>query len=215
MLLMAVDISLVACKDSQPVLTLISEAFSRYSPLHKSQNISPPDYRRYLEDIWRDYIFSSKNISIVAHDNESGSLEGCLIAMPFGDESIDIRELPQNQQPIASLLHKLEQMYSVPDGYDISDVLLVDLAVVRRNSRRRGIYGKMRAEVHRIAKLRGYRFVVGALSSAETQSFCIDKMHQRVVAQIPYASFSYKNTYPFESIKKPVSIVLVEHCLED
>ena len=51
MLLMAVDISLVACKDSQPALTLISDVFSRYSPLHKSQNISPSDYRRYLEAV--------------------------------------------------------------------------------------------------------------------------------------------------------------------
>ena len=44
MLLMAVDISLVTIKDSQPALTLISEVFSRYSPLHKSQNISPVSY---------------------------------------------------------------------------------------------------------------------------------------------------------------------------
>jgi len=211
---MAVEISLLNREYSQQALDLISDEFCSYSVLHSSQNILPSDYRNYLEVDWFDYAFGSECISLAAHDCDSGIVVGCLIAIPWSHDSADTESLQVKQQPIACLLRDLENMYLVTECCDISDVLLVDLAVVRNSSRRRGIYAKMRNELHRVAKTRGYSKVVGALSSAETQSFCIEKMQHKLIAQIPYASFTYKNRFPFESIKHPESIVLVEYSLD-
>jgi len=212
---MAVTIKLLCRDHSEIALDLICNEFSSHSVLHRSQHISPSEYRDYLITDWHNYAHGKESISLVACDDNSGIIEGCLIAIPFRHNLPAINSLPEKHQPIASLLRSLEEFYELPDYCSVRNVLLVDLAVVRYESRRRGIYLQLRQEIHRLAKERGYRIVLGALSSAETQSFCIGKMQQNLIAQIPYASFTFKNRVPFAAIEKPESIVLVEHCLDD
>ena len=116
---MAVIVKILSCKHSEQALDLISSEFSCYSVLHSSQHILPVEYRNYLKSDWHGYAFGKENISLVALDEKSGRVEGCLIAIPFYHEQPDIKSLPEKHQPIASLLYSC-LLYTSPSPRDLS-----------------------------------------------------------------------------------------------
>ena len=88
--------------------------------------------------------------------------------------------------------------------------MLVDLAVVKRQASGLGIYRQLREAAKQMAKIAGFKYVAGELSSPVTQHVCVNRMGHKVIAEIDYASFKYGGNYPFADINQPASIQLVE-----
>ena len=91
--------------------------------------------------------------------------------------------------------------------------LLVDIAVVAADAANTGIYQQLRLALERNAADAGFEKIFGELSSAATQRVCVEKSNHKLVAEIPYQKFIYKNRKPFASISSPESIQLVEQSL--
>lgn len=198
---------------SSAALELICEEFSLHSPLHRALEISTDEYHEYLLPRWNDYAFGKQSSSLIALEPQTRELLGCLIAIPYTPQTGFKQNVPQRMRPIAALLEHLEYQIKPLDS-DLSRAsLLVDLAVVKHSRKGQGIYKQLRESVHSIARKEGYSYVLGELSSAATQHVCVKKMGHQVLAEVPYADFSFQGTLPFATIDHPVSIQLVAHSL--
>lgn len=87
------------------------------------------------------------------------------------------------------------------------------MGAVSSKARGQGVYQKMRTAAHNVARDKGYKLVLGELSSAVTQHVVLNQLGHRKVAEIRFAEFRYSNTRPFIAIKKPPSIILSEGAL--
>jgi len=197
---------------SEEILTLVCEEFCSNSTLHKALGIGTEEYREAMTDGWHDYLFSGPVAPLLATGTDNNKILACIIPAPFPSDFKDFQTLPEIQQAIPALLAELEtrylQKYKPPEKS-----LLVDIAVVAADAANTGIYQQLRLALERNAADAGFEKIFGELSSAATQRVCVEKFKHKLVAEIPYQKFTYKNRKPFASISSPESIQLVEQSL--
>jgi len=205
---MTYTISQIKPSDFDRALHFTCEHFVSGSVLHNSSGVSLKDYIVYLRNAFYD--MANSGIALVATNPDTDEITGCLLAHDIlakvTPPEISLPEL----DPLNALLHSLEAPYIKSAKITQGDVLKVDIAVVAPHARGRGIYEQLRPSAQEAAAMAGYRRVVGELSSKATQSLCVGKWKQRVLNEIEYAQFEYKNRLPFAHIREPVSIQLVE-----
>ncbi len=200
---------------SAAALALVCEEFSAHSPLHRALGITSDEYRAYLTPQWDGYAFGDQSISLMALKPDTKELMGCLLAVPFQGQAVNIEDVPPRLRSVTALIQQLERNYEDDNTLPDSSTLLVDLAVVKDSEKGNGYYKLLRHTVHHKAKDNGFTRVLGELSSAATQAVCVQKMGHRVLAEVLYADFVFEGVYPFAEIKNPQSIQLVEHMLHD
>ena len=87
------------------------------------------------------------------------------------------------------------------------------MGAVSSAARGQGIYQRMRATAHEVARDKGYKRVLGELSSAATQHVVLNQLGHRKMVEILFSEFRYSETLPFASIENPPSIILSEGTL--
>ena len=155
----------------------------------------------------------AEGLSLVAYNQQSEQVFGCLIACDFCEHGSKTKPIPHRFKPISALLLLLENNYQQIRQFKEGQCMLVDLVVVDPAARGSGIYYKLREAAHSMAKSKGFEFVIGELSSAATQHVCVNKLGHTVMAEIEFSRFRFEDNYPFAKINIPPGILLVEHQL--
>lgn len=204
----AIRITGITAELQDEAFSLICNVFAKNSVLHSALEISAKEYRRYAAP-WFEGIVQQQ-FSLVALDEDTQKVVGCLLACDYANQVSNPSTVPEKFRPLSALLSQLDHLYSAGEASLPGERLLVDIAVVHPDAGGKGVYRRLRESVHHIARAAGFRLVIGELSSAATQYVCINKMGQRVCAEINYASFEFEGRTPFASISNPCGIQLVE-----
>ena len=197
---------------AEKAFALVSSNFANQSALHVALNTDLEEYRAYLRPTFFDDM--KDGLSLVATDMTSGELLGVLVARDL------MKKRPKSYLPfqekyelISKLLCMLEAQYLQQRHLIMGDALLVDMAAVSPLHASKGIYQTLRKEISRRAKLRGYKYVIGELTSSATQKVVLEKMGHKKCAQVKLSKFSDGNRRPFETVVEPKIIMLAEEVL--
>lgn len=192
----------------EAAFSLACQVFVDGSVLHQALGIPLDEYRAYFRGPFTTLL--AHDLSLVAVDERDGTVLGCLLARDYAEPAPGDAPVPEKLEPLAALLHALEQRYRAIRSIAPGRCMLVDMAIVSPHAAGRGIYRRLRESAHRLGREAGFEQVVGELSSAATQHVCVNGFGHRVRAEIAYASFEHRGRRPFAAIREPVSIQLVE-----
>jgi len=84
------------------------------------------------------------------------------------------------------------------------------MAAVKQSAAGLGAYRAMRKFLTPVAHRRGFRFILGELSSAATQHVVLNQMGHRNMAEVDFTSFKFERSRPFSSITHPSKIIMAE-----
>jgi len=182
---------------------MASRIFAAESTLHRALNVELAAYRAYLHPSFVE--MAEEGLSFIAVDPNDDSLLGCLIATDYRPGENAPIDPGSSMAPLKALSAELFRGYE-PDA----PTLLVDMGAVLPEASGRGIYGAMRREIETLAAARGYRLILGALSSETTQHVVLNQMGHRAVAKVPFESFAFDGRYPFAGISRPKALILSE-----
>jgi len=193
-------------------LEFVCRQFVAESPLHSAVGIAYEEYVDYLREPFASMV--AADMSFVALDRVTSELIGCLIVGDFTTTHEYSSAEPVAIKPIKQLIAELEEAYRQHRLVLPGQVALVDIAVVAASVRKQGVYRQLRAVSHDAAIEKGFKWIVGELSSAATQYYCVEKLRHQVICEVNYHAFCYQGSYPFRSISEPDCIQLVEGVLK-
>ena len=197
---------LPGCHDD--VLQFVCREFVQGSALHRATRVSLDSYVGYMRKPF--HVMVAEGVSFVAIDDADEALVGCILACDYLRDAEPDVPIPKEIEPIRALLNALEAPFEAQRSIVHGQVLKVDIAVVTRTMRGKGIYTRMREHVHACGIKGGYASVVGELSSQATQTLCADRFKHPVCSEIAYKDFKFEGRYPFASITSPPSVQFVE-----
>jgi hypothetical protein len=192
---------------------LATSVFVAGSTLHQALGITLEAYRAYLQDGFQQMV--QEGLSIVAQDQKTGEVLGCLIVTDFHAHLKPTQPQDPALAPLAALTEALVAKYRTQRSIDPGQVILVDMGAVSPAARGLGLYKSMRQAAHQRAKTRGFTHVVGELSSAATQAYVLGQLGHQNIAEVPFQRFEHNGTHPFSRIANPKCLVLAEGRLTD
>ena len=172
------------------------------STLHKALGVDLSTYRKNLRPSFEAMV--AQGLSFLAMDGDR-----CIGAIIATDLLDTITETPADT-PVAALTQSLTQTYLATRSPARGEALLVDMAAVHPDAQGLGVYPALRAALHDAARQKGWRYVVGELSSPATQAVVLGKMGHTKMAEIAFKDFEWNGTRPFAAITSPPSIILAE-----
>ncbi len=205
---MAVELNLLDAARLDAAFNLATQVFTEASTLHRALKIGLNEYREHLRHPFEMMV--SEGLSIAATDNHSCDLVGCLIVTDFSNQLVEKANPSQKFAPLSALTKDLCRQYQRKRLISAADAILVDMAAVSKEAGGGGIYKQMRAAADGFARSRGFKLVIGELSSPVTQHVVLERLGHRKMAEINFAEFQYGNERPFHTIQKPPSIILSE-----
>lgn len=195
----------------------VSEVFATRSTLHRAINIEIDLYRDYLKAGYQQAI--DQGLSIVAVDESEQEICGVLIAKDIIAKDIMVSDTTtqvlqvKKLLPITKLSQKLDEIYLTQRQINLGDAVLVDMAAVSHHHGGSNIYKDMRLKAHSIAAQKGFKFVIGQLSSPKTQEIILSELGNRNCGEIVFSEFTCDGRHPFASIKNPKSVIISEQRL--
>ena len=193
------------------VFDLATRVFSENSTLHQALGITLEAYRDYLH---RSFIaMVEEKLSVVARDKQQDRIIGCLIVSDFYHQLEPCHDALGVFSPLAALTQSLCKQYIQHRAIGSGEAVLVDMGAVSSAFIGKGVYQQMRKTAQEHAKLMGFRFVIGELSSVSTQHVVLNKLGHEKVAEVFFKDFAFEDSFPFASIEEPQSIILAEGVL--
>lgn len=190
----------------EPVFDLATRVFIEGSTLHRALGIGVDEYRNYLRSEFESMV--NEGYSVVALNDETGELSGCLIVTDFYHQTLEHTTHCSVFPPLRALTSELCQQYSQKTHVRQNEAILVDMAAVAEHARGNGAYQQMRLRAHQIAREKGFKRVVGELTSVTTQNFVLEKLGHKKMAEVMFGDFQFEGKHPFASINVPKSIIL-------
>lgn len=187
---------------------LATQVFSNASTLHSALEVALEDYRAYLWPGFQDLV--SQGLSVAAIDAGTGLVVGCMIVTDFVNQPTGDLENHPVMAPLSALAAALGRQYEAKRDLSAGQAILVDMGAVSPQAEGMGVYQAMRKKVHEIAKVKGFKYAVGELSSVATQHVVLNRFGHIRMAEIFFQDFEFDGAFPFRSIKDPKSIVLAE-----
>jgi len=177
----------------------LCESFVNSSALHQWLDIPLDQYRHYLWPFFSSAI--EQNLSLQALDPNTNTVLGVLLACDFCNQpaSGSLSDCP-GLAPLCALLRELRSHYRELLQRPAGELLLVDMAAVRPEATRRGIYQLLRRSAHKRAKAQGFTRVIGELSSPYSQRICIQRFGHRELASVSMQQFRYNAEHPFAGL---------------
>ncbi len=205
---MAVSLNLLEAARLNAAFNLATKVFAEASTLHRALKIGLNEYREHLRHPFEMMV--REGLSITATDNHSGELVGCLIVTDFSNQFVEKANPSPRFAPLSAITKDLCRQYQRKRLISVADAILVDMGAVSKEAGGTGIYKQMRTAAHDLARSRGFKLVIGELSSAVTQHVVLERLGHRKMAEINFAEFQYGNERPFHTIQNPPSIILSE-----
>ena len=191
-----------------PAFTLATQVFIEESTLHRALGVGLGEYRDYLRPSFEEMV--GEGLSVAAIDRDSDKLLGCLIVTDFHHQlSAKIDKHPKFA-PLSALTAEVTRQYGQKRSISASEVILVDMGAVSEDARGQGVYQQMRGAVHRTARNKGFKWVVGELSSSATQHVVLKGLGHKKMAEVHFETFEFGGEYPLKAIEEPPSIILAE-----
>ena len=195
----------------EAAFNLATEVFVSDSTLHRALKIELDEYRDYLRKSFAEMV--SEDLSIVAIEENSEDIVGCLIATDFYGHLRPVIKPENKFSPLAALTAELCRQYKAKRTIQSGEVVLVDMGAVVSSAAGQGIYKQMRKTAQANAKAKGFTHIVGELSSASTQHVILKIQGHQKLAEVEFAKFAFRDKIPFEAINTPRSIILAEGAL--
>ena len=197
---------------AEDAFLFLSAVFATRSTLHRAINIEIDVYRDYLKASYQQAI--DQGLSIVAVDESEKDICGVLIAKDIiaSDKTTRVLQV-KKLLPITKLSQKLDEIYFAQRQITVGDAVLVDMAAVSQHHGGLDIYKDMRLKAHAMAAQKGFKFVIGQLSSQRTQKIILSELGHRNCGEIAFSQFTCDGRRPFASIKNPKSIIISEQRL--
>ena len=208
---MTIDIRPLDPDMLEPAFELATHIFIEGSTLHRALGIGLTEYRSYLCSDFRAMV--CEGLSVCAIDTTSDELLGCLIVTDVAAQLGARPHIGSAFAPLAALNDELFGQYLKNREISAGDTVLVDMGAVSQSARGQGVYQRLRSAAHDLACKRGFRRVLGELSSAATQHFVLNRLGHEKVAEVAFAGFEFEGTRPFSSIEDPESLILAEGML--
>lgn len=205
---MTIDTHPLGLEYLEPAFELATQVFASESTLHRALGIGLSEYQSYLRRPFESMV--REGLSIAATDRGSGRLVGCLMLTDFAGALSDGADPPPALAPLAALTAQIGRRYKALREITVGEAVLVDMGAVSKEATGCGVYQRMRAAAHETARARGFRWVLGELSSAATQHVVLNRLGHRNMAEIVFADFVFGGARPFQEIRDPVSLVLSE-----
>ncbi|MEM7075195.1 MAG: hypothetical protein AAF484_08920 [Pseudomonadota bacterium] len=191
--------------DLEQSFELVTRVFVDGSTLHRALRIDLDLYRSYLRPSFDAMV--AEGLSVMVVEPVSQRILGCLIVTAFAPP---VGGANHRFAPLAALTSELVARYRQKRQLRPGEAALVDMGAVAPEVSGGGLYKAMRDRAHHTARKRGFRFVLGELSSAATQHVVLGRMGHRAMAKVAFAEFEYQGARPFASIKTPESLILSE-----
>ncbi|MGB0507460.1 MAG: hypothetical protein ACPGGK_14805 [Pikeienuella sp.] len=204
----SIEITAVDQANAEKVFALVTDVFSGGSTLHRALGIGLEEYRAYLHDGFMAMVV--EGLSVVAV--EDGDLLGCMIVTDF-HQHLGVSEAPDRFAPLAALTGELCRQYQQVRNIGPGEAALVDMGAVSSRAGGKGVYQKLRDAAQDRARQRGFRRIVGELSSAATQHVVLNRLGHEKLAEVRFADFEFGGAKPFAGIGEPESIILAEGLL--
>ena len=201
------EIRSLQAADVAAAFALATQVFVEHGTLHRALGADLETYRAYLRPEFQAMV--DEGLSVCAVD-PSGRMLGCMIVVDFHGP---LRAAPGRHPvfaPVSALMSALGAAYARQYTIAPGEVILIDMGAVVTEATGAGVYRAMRAKVQRIAGTRGFRRVVGELSSAATQHVVLNRLGHKKIAEIAFAGFEHQGKRPFASITDPPGIILAE-----
>jgi len=192
----------------EPAFHLATEVFVNDSTLHRALQTELQEYQVYLRSAFEKMVFES--LSVIAIDKRNDTLVGCLIATDFHQHLAPTIKPEGKFAPLSALTNELCAQYQHKRQITRGDAVLVDMGAVSPDHARNRIYQNMRDAIHSIAKSKGYKTIIGELSSGSTQYVILNKLGHTKLAEVAFADFTHAGEKPFQTIREPTSIILAE-----
>lgn len=205
-------IKLIEQEMAHEVFAFVCREFVQGSELHRAAGVELAEYTDYFRDSFISMV--AEGHSLVAVDESSNSILGCLLAGRFQPCTLNSDGTPESILPIKAILVALEDKCLPRLSRPLEETVLVDIAMVTAAANGKGHYTALRRALHHRAEGLGFTSVVGELSSIASQKVCVERLGQRLVGQVDYGTFQFNGGYPFSSIDNTDSIQLVEHLLK-
>ena len=203
---------------AEDAFLFVSEVFAARSTLHRAINIEIDLYRDYLKAGYQQAI--DQGLSIVAVDESEQEICGVLIAkdiiakdITVSDTTTQVLQVKKKLLPITKLSQQLDEIYFAQRQINRGDTVLVDMAAVSKHYGDLNIYKDMRLKAHYMAAQRGFKYVIGQLSSQRTQKIILSELGHKNCGEIAFSEFTCDGRHPFASITNPKSIIISEQRL--
>ncbi len=193
----------------EPAFEIAAKVFCSSSTIHRTLAVELNEYKNYLRPSFSD--IAREGLSVCAIETVSNKILGCLMVTDFMKYIYSFNNKSSNSlAPIVAITENLCRKYTKKQRLHIGEFAFVDMGAVDQNFCGRGIYQAMRKYAHDLVKLNGFSYIVGELSSLETQYVILRKFQHKKVAEIVFKDFVFDGTKPFIKIKNPRSIILSE-----
>ena len=171
---MKFELSQLHENDCAAAFDLATQVFVNGSTLHLSLGVELEEYRQHLSASFLDMV--REGLSVVIKNNDDGSVVACMVVTDFSNQFVEAPEQISKFSPLSSLTKELCRGYQDGKAPDAGTAILIDMAAVDPIARGQGLYQRMRDAVHLNARERGFKSVVGELSSATTQEHVINRL---------------------------------------
>ncbi len=213
-LLDEITCSVVADKDYQEVVDLLTENFCQYDPIELALQIGPDEFRVMLElelePIWRN------GLSVLARHAPSGRLAGAMVAMDALAESVDSQgKISPKFEPIGEIARNFHDFYLETRNPQPGLCLYLFVMAVRSDLAGQGIGQMPIKETLRNARKKGYCSAFALTTNlASTNAFINHRF--AIIKTLDYQTYRYKDCAVFSSITAHPGLNLMEQvCLAD
>ena len=206
--------SILAEKDYQETVDLLTETFCQRDPIELALQITPDEFRVMLElelePIWRN------QLSMLARDVPSGRLLGALVAMDALAESVDSRgKITPKFEPIGEIARDFHDFYIDTRNPQPGSCLYLFVMGVHSDAAGQGLGQMLIGEVLRNAWKKGYRSAF-ALTTNLASMNAFKKYRFSTIRTVDYQTYRYRGCPVFASITQHPGLALMERqSLED
>ena len=208
-MVMPLQIMPVTAPFHEVVFDVATSVFAADSSLHHVLDISVREYRSYLRVPFMAML--AQGLSLMVVDTAQDQVAAVVVGMDICSE---IPSSPSDHAdklaPVSALSAQLTAQYRAHRQPQLGQSALLDMAAVLPTHRGMGLYAKLRRAFADHARVRGFEYVVGELSSPATQHVVVTQLGHDVVAKTAFAEFTHAGQCPFQSITTPSHILLTE-----
>lgn len=184
--------------------TCLGEQFSRSGALASALSLSASELQPMIQRLARQ--IACEGLSIVAFDDQSNELLGCLLmrdnAATTSQQEIPPPRLAALYAFLTQLRRCAPELAAAPPGCNAHWIMA---ATSRRNQ---GICTAMLGFAQSLARAHGYRYVVAECTAAASQHVAVQTFGHAIRAELRYDDFTFENQRPFGRIVEPPSCLL-------
>jgi ribosomal protein S18 acetylase RimI-like enzyme len=200
--------TLLGEEDADEAAHLVARVFTDGSePITRALSVTPEDFRQFVQAFCPK--FTREALSVIARDIATGEAVGVQLNDDMGTELPDIPGGFGSLAPAMALLTELDHRHFGDQALEPNRYAHLFFIAVLSGYRRRGICKGLLDLSLEIARDRGYRRAIAEATGIFSQHV-LRKAGFEARVEVPYSTFEYDGTRPFQGIEHHPSLMLME-----